>query len=84
MSKKIIACKRADPVDAAEKLMQVNQVRRLPVLDADEKLVGILSLNDIARFARTPLGRKSLYSDGVGSTLAAVCTPRAKDETAVA
>jgi CBS-domain-containing membrane protein len=29
--------------------MSQEQVRRLPVLDADEKLIGIVSLGDLAR-----------------------------------
>lgn len=49
MSKQVFACAPDDEVAAAEKLMREQQVRRLPVLDGQGRLAGIISLNDIAR-----------------------------------
>jgi len=37
-----------DTVDHAAKLMSEKQVRRLPVVDHDKRLVGIVSLGDFA------------------------------------
>jgi CBS domain-containing protein len=42
-------CFEEDDVDDAANLMADRQVRRLPVLDADRKLVGMLALADISR-----------------------------------
>lgn len=48
MSNKVHACRMADDLEVAERMMKTRQVRRLPVLDTDERLVGMLSLNDLA------------------------------------
>ena len=45
-----VVCARADDnVDDVARRMSQEQVRRLPVLDQDERLVGIVSLGDLAR-----------------------------------
>jgi len=49
MSKAVFACKPTDELGAAEKLMQTKKIRRLPVVDEKGKLVGLLSLDDLAR-----------------------------------
>jgi CBS domain-containing protein len=51
MSKGVAYCFDQDELDAAVLLMQQNRIRRIPVLDRAEHLVGILSLTDIARKA---------------------------------
>ena len=48
-----IICARADDnVDDIARRMSEEQVRRLPVLDEDDRLCGIVSLGDLAREAR--------------------------------
>jgi len=37
-----------DPVDVAARIMSERQVRRLPIVDRDKRLVGIVSLGDFA------------------------------------
>jgi CBS domain-containing protein len=51
MSKGVAYCFDYDELDAAVRLMEQSRIRRIPVLDRDEQLVGILSLTDIAREA---------------------------------
>jgi len=60
---------------AAEVLQQMSavQIRRLPVLDDADELVGMVSLGDIA--AREPAG--------VGDTLRRISTPSEPDRTAL-
>jgi CBS domain-containing protein len=86
MSKDLCACRRNDDVEKAEKLMQEAQVRRLPVMDREGHLVGILSLNDLAREAarEKPLSRKSVTEQEVAETLAAACQPRTGTSLAAA
>lgn len=48
MSKALYFCEAEDNLHAAEDLMQHHQIRRLPVLDSEKRLCGILSLNDLA------------------------------------
>lgn len=53
----LYTCHPEDTVTNALKLMQDHQVRRLPVVDWDGHLVGVLSLNNViaaSRTAKTP------------------------------
>ena len=87
MAHKVIACHVGDGVSQAEALMRDNQVRRLPVLDQTEHLVGIISLNDIAREAQREAAtgkRGEVTEEAVAETLASVCRPRTSREVAVA
>jgi CBS domain-containing protein len=49
MSDGIICAHEDEDVDSVVQKMSEAQVRRLPVLDSDEKLVGIVSLGDLTR-----------------------------------
>ena len=49
MSSEIYYCHESDELAAAAKQMADRQVRRLPVLNADKRLVGIIALGDIAQ-----------------------------------
>jgi CBS domain-containing protein len=51
MSKAVAYCFDDDALTAAILLMEQNCIRRIPVLDHKEHLVGLLSLTDIARQA---------------------------------
>jgi CBS domain-containing protein len=51
MSKAVAYCFDDDEFTAAVRLMEQNRIRRIPVLDRNEHLVGILSLIDVARLA---------------------------------
>lgn len=48
MTPDILFCTTKHPVEHAARLMNQNQVRRLVVLNDDHRLVGIVSLGDIA------------------------------------
>jgi CBS domain-containing protein len=47
MSGEVYACAAEDDVRTAFRTMKKQRVRRLPVLDRQERLVGIVSLNDL-------------------------------------
>jgi CBS domain-containing protein len=49
MSEKVFYCFEDNDLEAAAKCMADHQVRRLPVLNRDKRLVGIVSLADLAR-----------------------------------
>jgi CBS domain-containing protein len=51
MSKGIAYCFDDDDLITAIHLMEQNRIRRIPVLDREEHLVGVLSLTDVARHA---------------------------------
>lgn len=48
MSKKICYCFEDDDLDAAAQIMAEHQVRRLPVLNSNKRLVGMISLGDLS------------------------------------
>jgi CBS domain-containing protein len=51
MSKGIAYCFADDDLATAIHLMEQNRIRRIPVLDHHDHLVGVLSLTDVARHA---------------------------------
>ncbi len=65
-----------EPVEAIEALMRTHQVRRIPIVDHARRLVGIVSLTDIARHTRQNGGHHDALSpEVVASTLAAISAP---------
>ncbi len=48
LSRDVRCCREDQTVDEAVEMMQAARIRRLPVIDADRNLVGIVSLGDIA------------------------------------
>lgn len=49
MSSPLVTVKAYDSVDTAAGLMSKNRIKRLPVLEADGSLAGMLSVTDIAK-----------------------------------
>jgi len=48
MSTDIVSCCEDDDITVATRLMREKQVRRLPVLSRDKRLIGIVTLGDVA------------------------------------
>lgn len=66
MSEGIEYCFEDDDLDDASQLMKTKQIRRLPVLNHDKRLVGIIALADVARIAD---------EEEVGETLEEISEP---------
>lgn len=49
MSKELVACKKDDSIEKAQELMSQHQKSRICCVDDDGKLVGVISLSDIAQ-----------------------------------
>lgn len=77
MARQVFSCRPEDPVDAAERLMREKQIRRLPIVDRENRPLGVLSMNDIARDAVA--GKKDGLDRELVETLAAICQPRLPD-----
>ena len=76
MSENLVVCQPRDLIARAESIMRTNQIRRLPVVDSEQRLVGILSLADIAKAAgaTSKLGAdRDLSGDVLATTLAGIC-----------
>lgn len=67
MSTEIVYCLEDQEVEEAVSLMEARQIRRLPILNQDKRLVGIVSLGDIA----VHVGDRDL----AGETLQEISTP---------
>jgi len=79
MTTRLRCCAPADTLEYAEKLMTDGQIRRLPVVNADRRLVGLVSLADLARGAATvganfTLAQKEAEKQHVFNILAAIST----------
>lgn len=48
MSDDVVSCKETDDVDDVLKLMEENQVRRIPVVGQNDQLLGIIAQADVA------------------------------------
>jgi len=79
MSRQVFSCAPEDNVAVAEELMRGKQVRRLPVIDAQGHMAGIISLNDIAREVAREAGltkAREVSDSEIAGVLASVCVPR--------
>ncbi len=74
MSRELSVCRADEDVARAAESMRKSRIRRMPVVDEVGKLVGVISLNDIARAAShdAAMGRELVQ------TMAAVCAPHPK------
>lgn len=72
-SKTVFSVKPTDSLQTAEEMMRTRKVRRLAVMNDSGELVGVLSLNDLARHAG--VRADDLAADEVARTLSAVCQP---------
>jgi CBS domain-containing protein len=73
MSAELLVCFEDQPVEEASRLMTEYQVRRLPVLDQKQRLVGILSLDDLSGVdlrtrPRRVVFYKTLTASGAGQS----------------
>lgn len=75
MSHGVFGCRPSDDLLAAQRIMREHQVRRLPVANADGKLVGIVSFSDIALAVAGTSGGKAQ----VARTLLAICGPHRRE-----
>ena len=74
MSKEMLYCFDTDEIDDVARNMGKAQVRRLPVLNSDKRLVGIVSLGDLAR---------NDDPTTIGRTVSRVSTPGGKHDQTV-
>jgi CBS domain-containing protein len=73
MSRTLWSCFPDDDVGSLARRMAMHQLHRMPVIDALGRLVGIITINDLARAARKT---GSIAPAQVSYTLAAIACPR--------
>lgn len=75
MAKDVKTVRADEPIQRAATLMTRHQFRRVPVLNGDGVLLGILSLNDLAGASADP-STDGISEHDVAHTLRAICAPR--------
>lgn len=75
MARQAIASHANDDIESAEALMADNQIRRLPVLDDNGRIEGVISMNDLTRAVAH--AKKGTTDRELVQTMAAICEPRA-------
>jgi len=77
MQAPVHCCRDDESREAIHEMMRTHQVRRLPVVDRDARLVGMISLNDLVLSAQESTGTaRSKEAEQVFETLAAVSRHR--------
>lgn len=77
MSRDVGWCGPSDETGDVERLMSERQIRRVPVISAQGKLIGIISLADLVRRAK-PKGSRvpdRVTESEIRKTLAGICAP---------
>jgi len=80
MQRDLATCVPTDPVDVALTILRTRKLHRLPVVEGDGELVGLLSLADVARESRREAERvaaPSVTAQAVGDTVSGISESRA-------
>ena len=62
MTPGIVFCRDDEELDDAARIMEQKQIRRLPVIDGNKRMVGVLSLGDLAESGSRDLGGEVLHA----------------------
>ncbi len=86
MGRQVVTCRIGDEIKQVEKLMREKQVRRIPVVDAYNRVQGIISIHDLALEAQRERGasRKEITRAEIADTLAAISHPRGERQVELA
>jgi CBS domain-containing protein len=87
MERDLATCVAADPINVALNVLRTRRLHRLPVVDHDAELVGLVSLADIARESKHPArksAQQSVTAESVGDTVAIICQARGGSREVVA
>jgi CBS domain-containing protein len=79
MSAPVRTCGADEALESALETMALHQVRRLPVVDAQGRLTGVLSVADVARALDSLTSQdksQRALADGLVAALSGVCRPR--------
>lgn len=67
MTTNVYTCKAEKDITEAQNLMAQNQIRRVPIVDQQNKMVGILSMGDLAQ------NDKKIGQQNVATTIQNIC-----------
>lgn len=72
MTCQVCSCGPEEEIDDAEKKMSNEQIRRLPVVDENNKIIGIITLGDLC-------ANKNINTEGICNTLESICKYNTKN-----
>jgi CBS domain-containing protein len=84
MTKVVHPCKPGDPIAEAGAIMCEERVRRLPVVDDSDQVIGVISLADLALEAARQASweKPQIASAYIAALLATICQPRKNESDA--
>ncbi len=80
MTPKPLSCSASDPVERVFDLMSSRQVRRVMVTDEGGRVVGVVSLADLARWAQALRAGREPAFEALAATVAAISQPQREGE----
>jgi CBS-domain-containing membrane protein len=77
MARTLLVCRPGDSLADVEKTLRQARIRRLPVVNEQGSLIGMIALADLAREAarESTAAKQEITETEVGDTLAAICQP---------
>jgi CBS domain-containing protein len=75
MAKRVTSCQADESADVVEGMMRDKQIRRVPIVDDENRLIGMLSQSDLARHAASAPRRNTVEKHFI-HTMAAISQPR--------
>ena len=60
-SENLVTVGQGTSLEEAEDILQENKIEKLPVVDADYKLVGLITFRDITKLTQKPIANKDSY-----------------------
>jgi len=60
-SKNLVTVAEGTSLEQAEAILQVNKIEKLPVINKDNKLVGLITFRDITKLTQKPIANKDQY-----------------------
>jgi CBS domain-containing protein len=82
MAAPAISVRPSDPLEKAETVMREHRVRRVPVIDENDRVTGIVSLNDLVLAVPRTDNQRGRQPEALVSTLAAISQHRQRNDRA--
>ena len=76
MAHKVVSARPDQRLGEIEHLMADHQLRRIPIVDADGRPLGMVSINDVAVASDGPASEIARGATRLTHTLASICRPR--------
>ena len=77
MARSVVTCGASDSLDQVMRSMAEYRIRRIPVVDDERRVLGMISIGDVVRAAHQAGSKeKKGFAGSILDTLATICEPR--------